>query len=206
MKSHSFFARVRGGRTLRIAAAGSALAATAAIGGLSVAAASAEPAPSDETTALDYGPVTGTNQSIDDTSRDLADDNETAPADDSTDDSTDGPAAQQSNAGGSPTGLAHTQRWHAAAAQESQPPAFAGSGATDQSDDQAEQSGDQADQPEKSDDSTDQSGDQTEQSDDQSGDQAGDQEDQSSDEHSSDQTDQQGEDGSDQGDGAGHDD
>lgn len=195
MKSHSFFANVRGGRTLRIAAAGSALAATAAIGGLSVAA-SADPAPSDEAVTVDYGPVTGTDQSIDDSSDDLADDNEATP---------------DSNAGGSPTGLEHSQRWHAAAAHASQPPSFAASDSSDEtstSSDDSTESEDSTEPQDSTESSDDQSDDSTEHADDQGEDSTDESSDDSTDQSQSDDSgDDSGDQYGDQGDDGGeHDD
>jgi hypothetical protein len=135
------FAQIRGSRTLKLAAASSALAATAAIGGLSVSA-SAHDATTTDTTAYDAAqePVTTTHPCFEDTSEDPADEYASEHSDDS---------EHENNQGGSPTGLAHSQRWHAAAAHESQPPTFAANGSTDEtstsSDDSSESSDDQSD-------------------------------------------------------------
>ena len=95
--THQDLARTLRGRTLRVAAAGSAIAAAAALGGLS-ATASAHPAPDSGITAYDEAPVTGTDQTIEEGAQGRGDDAWSAPT------------------GGSVTGLAHSQRWHAAAA------------------------------------------------------------------------------------------
>ena len=195
------FAHVRGARTLKVAAAGSVLAATAAVGGINVAASAHTVSTQDETTyAAEQEPVTGTRQCIDDGSENLADQYESDP-------SVVGEHAD--NKGGSPTGLEHSQRWHAVVAHQGQPPSFAGNDSTDQT----STSGD---------DSTDQSGGSTEQSDEPSGDSGDEHSGDSGDEHSgdsqeqSDQGDQQqgdhygdqgGDGGDQQGDGGGqHDD
>jgi hypothetical protein len=139
----SKFARVRGAKTLKIAAASSALAATAAIGGLSVSASAHTQSTEDSATyAAEQGPITGTRQCIEDTSEDVADQYESDRSDDEV------APTHANHKGGSPTGRAHSQRWHATAAHEGRPPSFAGNDSSTSTDESSgsKESGDDSTQ------------------------------------------------------------